>query len=320
MKNENNVLQPKTSDITARQMNFIHRLLNVTVGTNLSNLSLTEIYKRNTLVVSSRASFNSDPFSCSGDFTDLISLSRLECINLNYFSWININNSRLCNYIWSYIRLFKMSSITNSFTGASKINKDDILNTTSDPRDNFTLKTSLYLYELFCLKLLPNNNKEKKDCVISFFDMLDASPILKGKIINELERKWITYSEKKDVDKWINKENQAWAWNYIYANSNPVWFYDNGQFNNLQDGIVTTFDLLNEIPDSRQLLLKNMKSAWSQKAYRDKNNGKKAVSIVLSEDIIKKLDFICENTDRRKNEVVTRLIREEYDKIKKGGR
>ena len=63
-----------------------------------------------------------------------------------------------------------------------------------------------------------------------------------------------------------------------------------------------------------------MKSAWSQKAYRDKNNGKKAVSIVLSEDIIKKLDFICENTDRRKNEVVTRLIREEYDKIKKGGR
>ena len=149
--------------------------------------------------------------------------------------------------------------------------------------------------------------------------MLDASPILKGKIINELERKWITYSEKKDVDKWINKENQAWAWNYIYANSNPVWFYDNGQFNNLQDGIVTTFDLLNEIPDSRQLLLKNMKSAWSQKAYRDKNNGKKAVSIVLSEDIIKKLDFICENTDRRKNEVVTRLIREEYEKIKEGG-
>ena len=105
MKNENNVLQQKTSDITARQMNFIHRLLNVTVGTNLSNLSLTEIYKRNTQVVSSRASFNSDPFSCSGDFADLISLSKLECINLNYFSWININNSRLCNYIWSYIRL-----------------------------------------------------------------------------------------------------------------------------------------------------------------------------------------------------------------------
>jgi predicted transcriptional regulator len=52
---------------------------------------------------------------------------------------------------------------------------------------------------------------------------------------------------------------------------------------------------------------------------RNKNNGKRAVSIVLSEDIIKKLDFVCENTDRRKNEVVTRLIREEYDKIKKGG-
>ena len=85
MKNENNVLQPKTSDITARQMNFIHRLLNVTVGTNLSNLSLTEIYKRNTQVVSSRASFNSDPFSCSSDFTDLISLSRLECITMKTF-------------------------------------------------------------------------------------------------------------------------------------------------------------------------------------------------------------------------------------------
>ena len=138
MKNETNALQPTTSEITARQMNFIHRLLNVSVGTNLSNLSLAEIYKHNTQVVLSRASFNSDPFSCSGDFTDLISLSRLECINFNSFSWININNSRLCNYIWSYIRLLKKSSFTNTFIGLSTINKDDIINTTSDPRDNFT--------------------------------------------------------------------------------------------------------------------------------------------------------------------------------------
>ena len=85
-------------------------------------------------------------------------------------------------------------------------------------------------------------------------------------------------------------------------------------------GVITTFDLLNEYQDKRALLKTNMKSAWSQKAYRDKNNGKKAVSIVLPEDIIKMLDGICVKTDRRKNEVITRLIREEYDKQKNSGR
>jgi len=40
---------------------------------------------------------------------------------------------------------------------------------------------------------------------------------------------------------------------------------------------------------------------------------------VLPEKTISMLDEICIKTDRRKNEVIIRLIQAEYEQIKKGG-
>jgi len=139
---------------------------------------------------------------------------------------------------------------------------------------------------------------------------------------NQVENRWANARNIDDIDGWItNKDTDKanWAWSYIHKEGVPDWFINDGHRLDKLHGVVTTFDLLNEYPDKKALLKKNMKSAWSQKAYRDKNNNKKAVSIVLHEDSIKELDFICKENGRRKNEVITRLIREEHGKIKKGG-
>jgi len=311
------LLSPLSNKLQARELNFICNIYNVNINQNEYGLLLLDKYQKDPTRITNRVSFKHNIISMLDAEHPLIAIAKIECINKSYFDWIDTNNNRLCNYIWSYIRIFKSSLLTDGITCLTDINKDDVTNIKADV-NNFTF--SNYLYESFMIELLPKNNKTKKDCIISFFDLLDAIPEIKIKIISEMKKKWIHCSEKKDVVKWVDKSNQSWAWHYIYDDNDPVWYFDNGQSTDLQDGIVTTFDLLYEIPDSRQLLLKNMKSAWSQKAYRDKNNGKKAVSVVLPEDIIKMLDGICVKTDRRKNEVITRLIREEYDKQKNSGR
>ncbi|MGL6535209.1 hypothetical protein ACSZN5_20620 [Aeromonas caviae] len=122
---------------------------------------------------------------------------------------------------------------------------------------------------------------------------------------------------------WIENCDSKWAWSYLFENPKtgnnnpPIWFINRDNSSATKDCIVTLFDLLNEVPPARELTLRKMKSAWSQKSFRDKNNGKKSVSVVLPEKIISMLDEICMKTDRRKNEVIIRLIRDEYEKISK---
>ncbi|UXB13175.1 hypothetical protein GP476_17645 [Aeromonas dhakensis] len=257
---------------------------------------------------------------------------KAECLDKSYFDWINTDNDRLCNFIWAYIQCAKekielvndadfvfghnMNTNSTRFEKTLYISPENIIKETS--YISFGLQQDAFRF----VELNPTNNKIIKRNVISFFDTWDVSLNEKEKNIKTLENKWTNIRNFDDLETWIPKNDPDkinWAWSYIHKDAAPDWFINDNHRLDKYLGIITTFDLLNEYQDKRSLLKKNMKSAWSQKAYRDKNNGKRAVSIVLSEDIIKKLDFVCENTDRRKNEVVTRLIREEYDKIKKGG-
>lgn len=303
-----------TSELTTRELNFICRVFYINPTNKPSDVHIVNKFNENPNTLTNRASYKFS-FEISNDVVNrLISIAKLECIDNNFFDWIDTNNNRLCNYIWSFIRVLKLKNLKNDFIISVEINKDDII----DYSESIAV-LGQDIYKNFMLESLPKNNKIKKDCFIAFIDLLDLAPENKVELLNGIKLKWVRCSEKRDVINWVNKENQTWAWSYLYNNKNPVWFIDTSLSTFLQDGIITTFDLLDEVPDSRELLLKKMKLAWSQKIYRDKDDGKKSVNIVLKEDIIKKLDFICENTNRRKNEVVTKLILEEHDKIKKGG-
>ena len=297
--------------LTNRQVNYLSKII--------PNVDFNHIYDENTFLkeiqknasaILNRAAYKVFRAEQNIDKVTLIDYINFECIKLSNFDWIDTENERLCDYIWSCVRILKPSTSYYNLN----IDKVDIFN------NGVSLNlTNNYLFEINKIPLLPKDSKAKKAAIICFFDLLNNEPKIKNTILNTLKEKWIFVSKIRDVVQWADSNNKEWAWNYLYKGSNPIWFVENGHPKNHLNGIITTFDLLNDSEDRRELLLAKMKSAWSQKAYRDKNNGKKAVSIVLSEDIIKKLDFICENTDRRKNEVVTRLIREEYDKIKKGG-
>ncbi|QJT18058.1 hypothetical protein E5E96_12670 [Aeromonas sp. 1805] len=297
--------------LTNRQINYLSKVIpNVDFNHIYDENIFLNAIQKNASAILNRSAYKLFSFEQDINKVKLIDYINFECMEINNFDWIDTENERLCDYIWSYIRILKASTPHYNIY----IDKADILNTGKGQNS-----TDNSLFEIMKIPLLPKDSKAKKASIICFFDLLDHEPKIKIAILNTLKEKWIFVSKIRDVVQWADSNNKEWAWNYLYKGSNPMWFVENGHPKNHLNGIITTFDLLNDSEDRRELLLAKMKSAWSQKAYRDKNNGKKSVSIVLSEDIIKKLDFICQNTDRRKNEVVTRLIREEYEQIKKGG-
>ena len=305
-------------NLNQRGIRFISNFLGLPININpISAKSIfLEIINKDKQHILNRRSFNSLGLAQDSDIDEarVINWVSNECIDISLFDWIDTKNNRLCIYVWSYIRLLNKSSFRN-VQGTASLNRSDILNTKAQ-----SLGGQHFYEEIVNIESLPKDNKARKESIIDFFDLVNFNVLQKKRLLAQLKLKWMHSTDKNDIFNWANKNNQQWAWNYLFKDSHPIWFINNNQPDNYLNGIVTTFDLLNDDPDKRELLISKMKSAWSQKAYRDKNNGKKAVSIVLSEDIIKKLDFICENTDRRKNEIVTRLIREEYDKIKEGGR
>lgn len=246
---------------------------------------------------------------------DIENYLKQNLLALSQFTWIDEKNKRLCDYIWSLLRICTSKNISLTFPINILANEDKIFTNKNPQGLGYEI-----LYEKLGLEILPKDRKIKKDYIILFFDLLDFDINTKVELLNRIKSKWTLASQKNDVSNWVNDSNKHWAWSYLCQDVPPVWYINSNSQDDLLLGVITLFDLLNDYPDKRELTLSKMRSAWSQKSYRDKNNGKKSVNIVLSEETIKKLGIICENTDRRKNEVVTRLIKEEFEKMQKSGR
>lgn len=242
-----------------------------------------------------------------------------QCLPSTDFDWINIKNQRMCDFVWSLLRMMKNEVLpiildSQNMPSILKAPQEFIFHTAqSHPLP------SEHIYTILNIEPLPKDSQTKKDTIIEFFDLWSVTKEAKAIALDKIKYKWMLVSKKNDVSNWVvDDDKKTWAWHYLHQENTPIWFINNDNRNDYSDGVITTFDLLCDHPDKRALTLSKMKSAWSQKAYRDRNNGKKSVSIVLPEDVIKNLDYICQKTDRRKNEVVARLIRNEYDKIHKG--
>ncbi|WP_429019673.1 hypothetical protein [Aeromonas allosaccharophila] len=309
-----------TIPLSKREKEFALRLLNKDASLSVTDEEIISYLSNNSSILINRANcgLGSPLKTFEGQLIPrelIISSIKSECINETNFSWIDTKNDRLCNYVWAYIRSLTIYPIGSPSTMDIGVRIDGA----------FDISNSLHMYNILNLDLSPTNNASKKNCIISFFDIINMTNEQKVIDVAILKNKWQIASQKIDVKLWIDKCDNEWAWSYLFENIKtginrpPVWFINRDNSSTIQDCIITLFDLLNEIPPARELILRKMKSAWSQKSFRDKNNGKRSVSVVLPEKTISMLDEICIKTDRRKNEVIIRLIQTEYEQIKKGG-
>ncbi|WP_052708055.1 hypothetical protein [Salinivibrio sp. KP-1] len=138
-----------------------------------------------------------------------------------------------------------------------------------------------------------------------------------GRVNKLLVQEWREIESDKRIVKWItdNEIQIDWAWDYLTSQ-----YFFSGRLlrflakSDKKQALITGFDLLSENLDKKNLLILNMKRAWSQKKFRDKKNGKKPYSISLTKTAKTMLDELADRKGMRINELVETLIREEGER------
>ncbi|KJZ07894.1 hypothetical protein TW85_24675, partial [Marinomonas sp. S3726] len=196
--------------------------------------------------------------------------------------------------------------------------------TTDDFRDNLSLNQSL--------QYKPNTNSQSLPTLIQiltfnidyavegdlnhkieFLNHLQSS--LEESTIRSKEFIFFINYEKNNHDKfeeWIIRHCSSD--NFISRNHNMPYLCKNNIIDYLKAHIKYYYDNDSNIAHLR-LILKEIKSAWSQKKHRDKNNGKRACSFQLTEESINLLNKISKQNRRKKNEMLEILIEDAWLKM-----
>ncbi|PSV87513.1 hypothetical protein [Photobacterium leiognathi] len=209
--------------------------------------------------------------------------------------WINKKDIRLCNWIWY---LLYSKSYKEMIRRGNNINDITLYNNDNTHEERY----------ISIINGFKKSNYKKEDKILFINDL---KSIWSGKII--------TYRKVTDLIDEKNIEQAIWAYNYIVKTFKPRFDREYFKINNENDYyniVICYFDgIINAYEKNDKFT--SLKNAWSQKKYRDDNNGKKSYSFNMSIDIAKKLDILAANSNRSKNYIVEGLINTEYLKLKK---
>ncbi|WP_330543825.1 hypothetical protein V0242_06290 [Aeromonas hydrophila] len=231
----------------------------------------------------------------------------LNCLTEEHYKWLNEENVRLKFFIWRLI----------SHIDVQEDNKDQL----SGKTYNFTLYSSILDVNLKTsvnIDTILNGHITKKD-IVSTINRIPCNKIEKEDLVRKILNTSEAAMQNNEIYLWFKKDCKCkveWLCNYLEHNKlNYTSLVINGS-SMQRDDLISFFDVLSVINfDKYKLLVSNMKKAWNQKIYRDKNSNKKQYSINMSKDIGDILDKLSLAQNENKNTIVEALIRAEYEKI-----
>lgn len=247
------------------------------------------------------------------------------------FSPLTINDVRLVNFVWSYIRISKTSR-DNIHLLINHIDnyKKDIL------KDVFQFK-----YDSLSLIKSPSSAKEKIEQIKLFFGLLHLEKKEKEVEIKLIFDLWNNVKDDRRINDWLNniesrkgklneegkKDIIDWAWRHIktkyYNKITPEWggIDDNASTSNTQqqkENIITFFDLMtNEAIKSS--IISELKTSTSKAKYKILNNKKTHLNTPISEKTKSKFDALKKHFNFSNEEMIISLIDDRYEKINMHG-
>lgn len=249
-----------------------------------------------------------------------------QCISSNYFSWIDLNNDRVCNFVYSYILCSTLKD--NKLECWQKITTNKNSNTQNNSTPIKFLSSILdrktkYIHEKLNRSQSTSTNKNKIKYIITFFDLLDLNLIIKHEILDDVKSKWDNQKNNNQMLEWLIKNELIipWAWDYTLDNclnkTMPNWASltattDMELIEAKKVALTTLYDLLDEA--YQELFLKKIQTNGSQKKYRNKSLDRKPSSIPLTEKHKGMLKKLAENENQTQYFIIERLIEEAYKK------
>lgn len=229
-----------------------------------------------------------------------------KCLTDKSFDWLDNKNTRLHHFIWRLMSHLHVQIDGSDQFLAKTININLYSSLVNDnikthTNTNKKLKSNISTLDIVStINRLPCNKTKKEELVLYISDFSES-------IMNNTE-----------ITTWINKqktEKVAWLHKYLeYKNIDYVPLVLNGS-SAQKDDLISFFDVLiiTNI-DRYKFLVSNIKKAWSQKVYRDKNIEKKQYSINMSKDIGDIIEKLSQIENKNKNTIIEELIREAYAK------
>lgn len=159
------------------------------------------------------------------------------------------------------------------------------------------------------------------DEIIFYFDDSKADQAKKLSHLTLLKSEWSQIFSNKKLSHLINEEDEAqlnWAWKYLYKHQQLLAGLNPTNQREAYIAILSSLDSLSfQHPAEERLFIDRMRKTWSQVKYRNSEKAKKQRSLPMSDKTKKQLDYITAAHEERINETLERIIREEYNRIKK---
>jgi len=221
-------------------------------------------------------------------------------------SWLDSKNDRLCYWVWEWISMYTISE--------NKGEPNRPITPYFDP--------SIPSYTTMNLSMNPNSTAKRFECIHQFFSMLALPAREKETLCQEIYESWLTIANTESF-KWLNTKNTIqceWFIEYINSSKEIIFFKAGRRFTeepiDLYERLskaIFKFDEWRVYASDKKLFIIKMKRAWSQKQHRDKLNGKKAYSMVMSDDVKSKLDEMAIEKNMHRNILLEQIINDSYD-------
>lgn len=242
------------------------------------------------------------------NFIKLIRIAKSDLIEQRHIEWIyNLKRYELfyLNHVIEKTISYSNPAISNNFSpgdfSKNIYNLSYILKalspTSHDDEKGFLLYKLLFLIDN-CVngdKINRSHHLESYRKQLHIFGRTAPWFLKNIELFGTVFEKWLQkYLNEKNASKQLSTPNYSNTWE-MSSYDLDYWLFE---FTKSYD--VNTSD--------SELFFRDMKSAWSQKKYRDSNNGKKACSFQLDERDINLLDKLCRLHRRNKNEMIEILI------------
>ncbi|MFM4741103.1 hypothetical protein ACEUDZ_16230 [Aeromonas veronii] len=251
---------------------------------------------------------NNNPFGLERWIDTLKNKFDYNCLKKDDFDWLEDHPRTRC-YIW---RLMSYLSWTNEkiFMGLDNIFHHHI--SPIIPSADISSK------HMVRMEHIDNYTVTKRE-IIYFINRLNNTKYEKMELVKYIKDAAAKYLRHNEVAKWFandKTQKQKWLCEYLISVKLDYVQLTMPNSSSLVNDLISFFDVLHTFnEDKYKWIFINIRKAWNQRTYRERNKTKKQYSINMSDDIGKILDELSLDKRENKNAIVEALIRAEYKKL-----
>ena len=154
--------------------------------------------------------------------------------------------------------------------------------------------------------------------VMGITDLWNEKLSSKAAALNRLQGQWRRHKALDSQLKWFSDKKEGisrceYAWRWIEKNEKRSLFRPL-PFGNYQE-LVTFFDTTDLRERERKDIVHSIRQNWNRQKYIARHEGRKQYNLMLSNDVIELLDRMAADQDKKRSEMLERLITEEAKRL-----